>query len=139
MKISLQRLTLVLGLSGAALLGLAEAATATTTANVKLRRLPSSQGQVMGVVPRGTLLTVACPETGEWCRTTYLGRGGYVARLLLRPVTGSAALTGPGNVFYASCAAMRTAGVAPIRVGKPGYRTGLDSNRNSVACDRGDR
>ncbi|CAM3433946.1 Excalibur calcium-binding domain-containing protein [Deinococcus saxicola] len=137
MNISIRALTLVLGLSGLGLLGLADAATATTTANATLRRLPSPQGQVLRVVPGNTLLTVAC--MGDWCRTTYQGRGGYIARSLLRPTTGSAALVGPGNVFYASCAALRAAGAAPIRLGKPGYRTGLDSNRNSVACDRGDR
>lgn len=137
MNISIKTLTLVLGLAGAGLLGLAEAATATTTTAANLRRTPALNGQIVRTVPGGTLLTVAC--AGEWCRTTYQGRGGYVARSLMRPVSGSAALTGPGNVYYASCAALRAAGSMPIRVGKPGYRTGLDSNRNGVACDRGDR
>ncbi len=137
MKTSIRALTLVLGLSGLGLLGLADAATATTTANANLRRLPSPQGQVLRVVPGNTLLTVACTE--DWCRTTYQGRGGYLARSLLRPTSKSSALTGTGTVYYASCAALRAAGAAPIRLGKPGYRTGLDSNRNSVACDRGDR
>ncbi|CAM3699601.1 excalibur calcium-binding domain-containing protein [Deinococcus frigens] len=137
MNISFKALTLVLGLAGLGLTGLASATTATTTANANLRRLPSPQGQVLRVIPRGTLLTVAC--TGDWCRTTYQGRGGYIARSLTRPVTGSARLIAPGSMYYASCAALRAAGAAPIRLGTPGYRTGLDSNRNSVACDRGDR
>ncbi len=137
MNISMRKLALVLGLSGGSLLGLAEAATATTTTAANLRRTPSVAGQIMRTVPGGTLLTVAC--AGEWCRTTYQGRGGYIARSLMRPFSGSAALTGPGNVYYASCAALRAAGTLPIQVGKPGYRTGLDSNRNGTACDRGDR
>ncbi|GGO34713.1 excalibur calcium-binding domain-containing protein [Deinococcus humi] len=137
MNISIKKLALVLSLSSAGLLGLAEAATATTTSAANLRRTPSVAGQIVRTVPGGTLLTVAC--AGEWCRTTYQGRGGYIARSLMRPVSGSAALIGPGNVYYASCAALRAAGAAPIRVGKSGYRTGLDSNRNGTACDRGDR
>jgi hypothetical protein len=137
MTVSIKRLALVLSLSGAGLLGLADAATATTTTTANLRRTPTLGGQIVGIVPGGTLLTVAC--AGEWCRTTYQGRGGYIARSLMRPFSGSAALVGPGNVYYASCAALRAAGAAPIRVGRTGYRTGLDSNRNGTACDRGDR
>ena len=89
---------------------------------------------MLGVVPSGTLLTVAC--TGQWCRTSYQGRGGYIYRPLLRPFTRSAPLSGE---FYASCLAMRAAGKAPIRLAAPGYRAALDSNGNSVACDPGDR
>jgi len=118
------------------LLGMSEAATAITTANSNLRRLPAADAPVLRVVPRDTLLLVACQ--GSWCRVTYQGRGGYIARSLLRPVTGSARLVGPGTMYYRSCAAMRAAGAAPIRLGQPGYRTGLDRNRNSVACDSGE-
>ncbi|WP_103130785.1 excalibur calcium-binding domain-containing protein [Deinococcus aerius] len=118
------------------LLGLSEAATAVTTTSANLRRAPGTNARVLGVVPGGTLLLVACQ--GEWCRTTYGARAGYVARSLVRPVTGSARLAGQGTVYYRSCAAMRAAGAAPIRLGRPGYRTGLDRNHNSVACDNGD-
>ncbi|GAA5534644.1 excalibur calcium-binding domain-containing protein [Deinococcus aluminii] len=119
-----------------ALLGVSEAATALTTANSNLRRLPSAEAPVLKVVPQGTLLLVACQ--GQWCRTTYQGRGGYIAQSLLRPVTGSARLTGRGLVFYRSCAEMRAAGAAPVRVGRPGYRTALDRNHNGWACERGE-
>lgn len=138
MKLSIKRAVLVLGLS-AGLLGLADAATATTTAAASLHRTPAQNGQIIRTVPGGTLLTVAC--TGDWCRTTYQGRGGYIARSLMRPISRSAALTEPApqKPSYASCAALRAAKVAPIKSGQPGYRFGLDSNRNGVACDKGDR
>lgn len=118
----------------AGLFGVAQAATSLTLAPSNLRRAPAVTAPVLGVVPPGTLLTVACQ--GEWCRTTYRERGGYVARSLLRPVTRSAPLTGRGVVFYRSCAAMRAAAAAPVRLGRPGYRTALDPNRNGLACDR---
>lgn len=137
-KPALGKLVLALGLS-ASLLGLADAATATTTANANLRRTPSLNGPVLRTVPQNTLLTVAC--TGEWCRTTYQGRGGYIARSLMRPVSKSVSLLAPApqRPYYTSCAALRAARGAPIRAGQPGYRLGLDSNRNNVACDQGDR
>lgn len=120
----------------AAVLGTAQAATALTTTDTNLRRLPSAEAPILGTVPRNTLLLVACG--GQWCRTTYRGQVGYVARSLVRPVTGSAQLTGPGTVFYPSCAAAQAAGAAPLRLGRPGYRTGLDRNGNGVACEAGE-
>ncbi|THF85253.1 ligand-binding protein SH3 [Deinococcus sp. KSM4-11] len=126
------------GLLGLTLLGLgtgmADAATAYTNTGANLRRGPTTDAPVLRVVPGGTLLTVAC--VGQWCRTSYQGRGGYVSRSVLRAFTSSAPVSG---VFYASCAVMRAQGKAPLKIGQIGYRTGLDSNRNGVACDQGDR
>lgn len=118
------------------LLGVSEAATAITTTAANLRRLPDTSSRILGVVPGNTLLLVAC--RGQWCRVTYRQEAGYISRSLLRQVTGSARLNGQGTVYYRSCAAMRAAGAAPIRLGRPGYRTALDRNHNSVACDRGE-
>lgn len=39
------------------------------------------------------------------------------------------------SVYYANCAAARAAGVAPLHVGEPGYREGLDGDRDGVACE----
>lgn len=39
------------------------------------------------------------------------------------------------DIYYANCAAARRAGVAPIYAGEPGYRLGLDRNRDGVACE----
>lgn len=40
-----------------------------------------------------------------------------------------------GNSYYPNCAAVRAAGAAPLRVGDPGYRSGLDRDRDGVACE----
>ena len=40
-----------------------------------------------------------------------------------------------GDVYYANCAAARAAGVAPIRVGQPGYRSALDGDKDGMACE----
>lgn len=39
------------------------------------------------------------------------------------------------SVYYKNCDAARAAGAAPIRVGQPGYRTGLDRDGDGTACD----
>ncbi len=39
------------------------------------------------------------------------------------------------SVYYASCAEAELAGVTPIKKGQPGYRIGLDSNKNGIACE----
>lgn len=44
------------------------------------------------------------------------------------PTTGSSA-------YYPNCAAACAAGVAPIRQGQPGYRSGLDRDGDGVACE----
>jgi hypothetical protein len=38
-------------------------------------------------------------------------------------------------VYYASCAAVRAAGKAPLRKGSPGYRTVLDQDKDGKACE----
>ncbi len=37
--------------------------------------------------------------------------------------------------FYPNCDAARAAGVAPIHRGEPGYRIGLDRDRDGIACE----
>lgn len=39
------------------------------------------------------------------------------------------------STYYPNCAAARAAGAAPIRVGDPGYRAGLDRDGDGVACE----
>ena len=42
----------------------------------------------------------------------------------------------PGaDVYFSRCAEARAAGVAPLRVGTPGYRPGLDGDGDGVACE----
>jgi uncharacterized protein YceK len=38
-------------------------------------------------------------------------------------------------VSYKNCAEAKKAGVAPLRAGDEGYRTGLDRDGDGIACD----
>jgi len=40
-----------------------------------------------------------------------------------------------GSVYYPNCKAARAAGAAPMYVGQPGYRSGLDGDGDGVACE----
>jgi len=40
------------------------------------------------------------------------------------------------SVYYPNCAAARAAGAAPLLVGEPGYRDGLDRDGDGVAFER---
>jgi len=39
------------------------------------------------------------------------------------------------DVYYANCTAARAAGAAPVHIGDPGYRTGLDRDRDGIGCE----
>jgi hypothetical protein len=39
------------------------------------------------------------------------------------------------SVYYGDCGDARAAGDAPLRVGEPGYRSGLDGDGDGVACE----
>lgn len=41
-----------------------------------------------------------------------------------------------GAVYYKNCAEARAAGAAPLHSGEPGYRAGLDSDHDGIACER---
>ena len=41
----------------------------------------------------------------------------------------------PATEGFASCADARAAGAAPVRIGDPGYREGLDGDGDGVACE----
>ena len=49
--------------------------------------------------------------------------------------TPSPAPTTGASVYYPNCAAACADGVAPIYRGQPGYRPGLDSDNDNVACE----
>lgn len=40
------------------------------------------------------------------------------------------------SAYYDDCDAARAAGAAPLRAGEPGYRAGLDGDRDGVACEK---
>lgn len=54
------------------------------------------------------------------------------ANLLVLPPL---ATVDPSTTRFEDCDAVRAAGVAPLTSGQPGYRRGLDSDRNGIACD----
>lgn len=41
----------------------------------------------------------------------------------------------PDDVYYANCDEARDAGAAPLYRGDPGYRSGLDRDKDGVACE----
>lgn len=41
----------------------------------------------------------------------------------------------PADPYFANCAAARSAGAAPVRLGQPGYRSTLDGDGDGVACE----
>ena len=41
----------------------------------------------------------------------------------------------PASAYYGNCAAARAAGAAPLHVGDPGYRAGLDRDGDGIACE----
>lgn len=49
--------------------------------------------------------------------------------------TSPSASSAMSSVYYARCSEARAAGVAPIRAGQPGYRSGLDADGDGVACE----
>lgn len=40
------------------------------------------------------------------------------------------------SVYYKNCSAVWDAGMAPLRKGDPGYRSGLDRDGDGVACEK---
>ncbi|MEO8219310.1 MAG: excalibur calcium-binding domain-containing protein [Specibacter sp.] len=41
----------------------------------------------------------------------------------------------PAAVYYANCSEARAAGAAPLFVGQPGYRSGMDGDSDGIACE----
>ena len=69
-----------------------------------------------------------------------LGGAALLCVLLFAAVHLNEAISGvradvTANTYYANCAAARAAGVAPIYVGQPGYRPGLDADNDGIACE----
>lgn len=51
------------------------------------------------------------------------------------PVEASVSTPAASEVYFANCTEARAAGAAPLRVGEPGYRSGLDRDKDGVACE----
>lgn len=52
------------------------------------------------------------------------------------PTAGTPRGSDPTAVYYRNCSEARAAGAAPLYRGQPGYREGLDRDRDGVACER---
>ena len=66
--------------------------------------------------------------------------GVTLAPLLVEPGTETTTQPGstskqPGGPYYANCAAVRSAGKAPLHSGDPGYRSELDGDDDGLACE----
>ena len=103
----------------------------------------ASPGSRTSAKPTGTSAPTIQP-TSALTTATVAGNGTRVATTMA-PATAapqakkaSKATTAPqtmSSVYYKNCAAASKAGAAPITIGQPGYRTGLDPNGNGVACE----
>ncbi|HET8684082.1 MAG TPA: excalibur calcium-binding domain-containing protein [Micromonosporaceae bacterium] len=95
--------------------------------------VPGSSSQPVGRPPdqpafREPLLTPATPTTPA---------AGTLAHTLPSPAAAPSATGGATAVYFASCAAARAAGAAPIPRGREGYRPELDPDDDGVACEEG--
>ena len=54
---------------------------------------------------------------------------------LQTPVSSISAQDRSAEAYFSNCAAARAAGVAPITIGEPGYRDGLDGDGDGIACE----
>ncbi len=57
------------------------------------------------------------------------------AKIAAVPTVSQMSATVRGFAYYRDCGAARSAGVAPIRKGEPGYRLALDKDGNGLACE----
>jgi Excalibur calcium-binding domain len=82
-----------------------------------LRRVPPTRPRVpttLRAAPRGTTTAAPGPATTQKRTTTEKASGPY----------------------FRSCTEAKAAGAAPLHVGEPGYRSGLDGDGDGVACQR---
>lgn len=84
----------------------------------------------------GQMLDTCGPSGPVWPGIgTIISGGGSPVGSTDAPATPPPSGSGGGDVYYANCSAARAAGAAPIRSGQPGYRSGLDGDKDGVACE----
>jgi hypothetical protein len=86
------------------------------------------------IQPTSALTTATVAETGTRIATTMAPASTTAAPQATKASKATTAPQTTSSVYYMNCAQASTAGVAPITIGQPGYRTGLDPNGNGVAC-----
>lgn len=55
-----------------------------------------------------------------------------------KPPSASASTSSSAGLYYENCDAVRAAGKAPLMSNQPGYRDGLDSDKDGIACEDSD-
>src|SRR4051794_19985851 len=99
------------------------ATTVTATSTVTSTVQPAAQPTTAPTVTRTVMRRVkAAPRTVRVTVTT----------------TATAQSFGAGggtSTYYANCSEARAAGAAPLYVGDPGYRAGLDRDGDGIACE----
>jgi len=93
---------------------------------------PSSRTSAPTIQPTSAPTTATVAETGTRVATTMAPATAAPQAAKASKVTTAPQTT--SSVYYTNCAQASTAGAAPITIGQPGYRTGLDPNGNGVAC-----
>lgn len=88
-----------------------ETATATETATVTATET---------IAVTETVQSASAPATGEQAK----------------PTSSAGNANRQESVYYSSCKEAKKAGAAPLRVGDPGYRSGLDRDGDGIACEK---
>ena len=84
--------------------------------------------------PLPTPTTTTTKVTTE-VTTTHLRTVTPTVWVTARPSTLPTAPVASPVPYYANCTEVRRAGEAPLHRGEPGYRSGLDRDRDGVACE----
>lgn len=98
---------------------------------------PSGRAAPGIVVSPGVPMSSATTSSTLPTTTTSTTLGGpAVATTLPVPVVAEIPpVPNRSDVYYGSCAEAQAAGVAPLYLGEPGYRPGLDRDKDGVACE----
>jgi hypothetical protein len=96
-------------------------------------------GAITGPVTPGSPSMQARPSAGDAVTVTSPSRPSAGDTVTVtspsRPSAGDTVTVTVDGPYYSSCAAARAAGVAPLYRDDPGYRPGLDGDRDGIACE----
>ena len=94
-------------------------------------QLLPSDASVPASTPAPTAPPTAQPDSGE----TQVTAPDPAPAAPAAPVPEAPVPAAPADVYYQRCADARAAGAAPLYIGQPGYRPGLDGDGDGVACE----
>jgi excalibur domain protein len=84
---------------------------------------------VMATVTETAMATVAVTETAQPASVP-------ATEEQVKPTSSAGNANRQESVYYSSCKEAKKAGAAPLRVGDPGYRSGLDRDGDGIACEK---